>query len=65
MTLKAVSDTKKFSTNKLQYVEGTATTRKNGACYYELKADLTAEQLVSLEKEPKDGIKVQIKVKKS
>jgi hypothetical protein len=58
MTLSAASDTKTFSTNKLQYVEGTATTRKNSACFYELKAQLTAEQLASLEQEPKDGIKV-------
>ena len=65
MKIKAGVAKKSFSTDKLQYVEGTASTRKHDSCYYQLVADLTEDELSKLKEAPMDGVKIHVKVKKA
>ena len=58
MTITAGIDKKTFSSTALAYNEGTSTTRKHSFCYYNIKAELSEEELAGLEQDKKDGIKV-------
>jgi hypothetical protein len=49
MTLSATVDKKTFSSNKLAYNAGTASTRKQSFCYYQLTSAISSDEAASLE----------------